>query len=73
MDQKGHNIGQKGLKMYEKMQKVEFLDLKTCFLAELGVPPSPLNRKSSYQKTLCGNGGEPPPPPPPTPLTEKIR
>ena len=28
MDQKGHIIDQKGLKMYEKWQKIEFLDLK---------------------------------------------
>ena len=28
MDQKGHIIDQKGLKMYEKRQKMEFLDLK---------------------------------------------
>ena len=28
MDQKGHITDQKGLKMYEKRQKMEFLDLK---------------------------------------------
>ena len=28
MDQKGHIIDQKGLKMYEKRQKMEFSDLK---------------------------------------------
>ena len=28
MDQKGHIVDQKGLKMYEKRQKIEFSDLK---------------------------------------------
>ena len=28
MDQKRHRIDQKGLKMYEKRQKIEFSDLK---------------------------------------------
>ena len=27
MDQQGHRIDQKGLKMYEKRQKIEFSDL----------------------------------------------
>ena len=35
MGQKGHIMVQKGLKMHEKRQKMEFLDpKKTCFLAE---------------------------------------
>ena len=37
MGQKGHIIVQKGLKMHEKRQKIEFLDLKTCFLAEFSL------------------------------------
>ena len=28
MDQKGYIMGQKGLKMHEKRQKIELLDLK---------------------------------------------
>ena len=46
MDQIGHIIDQKGLKIYEKRQRMEFLDLK-CFLAEFslaerrGTPPPP--------------------------------
>ena len=34
LDQKGHMMDQKGLKLYEKKQKIEFLDLKYLFLAE---------------------------------------
>ena len=50
MGQKGHIMGQKGLKMHEKRQKIYFSNLDTCFLAEfslaeLGVPPSPPKRK----------------------------
>ena len=50
MGQKGHIIVQKGLKMHEKGQQLEFLDLKTCFLAEfslaeLGGAPPPLTEK----------------------------
>ena len=46
MDQKGHMIDQKGLKMYEKGQKMEFLDLKYLlfsgiFLSGIGGYPSP--------------------------------
>ena len=51
MDQKGHIIDQKGLKMYEKKTKMEFLHLKY---------PSPVNGKSSCPKTLSGKGGYPP-------------
>ena len=63
MDQKGHMIDQKGLNMYEKRQKVEFLDLKYLFFSGFllsgigGVPPSPLNGKSSCPKTLSRKGG----------------
>ena len=34
MDQKDHMIDQKGLKMYENRQKIEFSDQKNCFLAK---------------------------------------
>ena len=42
---------QKGLKMYEKRQKIEFLDLKNLlfsgiFLSGIGGYPPPLNGKS---------------------------
>ena len=37
MGQKGHIIDQKGLKMHEKKQKIEFLDLKYLFLAEFSL------------------------------------
>ena len=49
MDQKGHIIDQKGLKMYEKKkQKMEVLDLKyllfsRIFLSGIGGYPPPLN------------------------------
>ena len=51
MDQQGHRIDQKGLKMYEKRQKIEFSDLKRLlfsgiFLSEIGgYPPPSLNGK----------------------------
>ena len=32
MGQKGHKIDKKGLKMHEKRQKIEFLDLKKNLL-----------------------------------------
>ena len=68
MDQKGHMIDQKGLKMYEKSQKMEFSDLKYLLFSGIflsgigGYPPPPLNGKSSCPKTLGGKGGTPPPP-----------
>ena len=64
MDQQGHKINQKGLKMYEKKAK-KISDLKYLFLSGIflsgigGFPPSPLNGKSSCPKTLSGNGGYP--------------
>ena len=45
MDQKGHLIDQKGLKMYEQRQKMEFLDLIHLLLSGIGGYP-PLNGKS---------------------------
>ena len=63
MDQKGHKIDQKGLKMYEKRQKMEFSDLKYLLFSGIGgYPPPPLNGKSSCPKTLSGKGGYPHPP-----------
>ena len=63
MDQKGHMIDQKGLKMYEKSQKMEFSDLKYLLFSGIGVYlPPPLNGKSSCPKTLSGKGGYPHPP-----------
>ena len=65
MDQKRHMMDQKGLKMYEKRQKIDFLDLKYLFLAEFslaelgGTPSPPLNGKSFCPKTLSGIGGYP--------------
>ena len=53
MDQKGHIIDQKGIKMYEKRQKLEFSDLKYLLFSGIflsgigGYPPPPLNGKSS--------------------------
>ena len=67
MGQKGHIIVQKGLKMHEKRQKIEFLDLKNLLFSGIflsgigGYPPSPLNGKSSSPKTLSGKGGHHPP------------
>ena len=48
MGQKGHIMVQKGLKMHEKRQEIEFLDLKNLlfggiFLSGIGgYPPPPL-------------------------------
>ena len=67
MDQKGHMIDQKGLKMYEKSQKMEFSDLKYLLLSGIvlsgigGYPPRPLNGKPSCPKTLSGKGWHTPP------------
>ena len=37
MGQKGHIMGQKGLKMHENRQKMEFSGPNTCFLAEFSL------------------------------------
>ena len=56
-------MDQKGLKMYEKGQNIEFLDLKSLLFSEIflsgiwGYPPPPLNGKSSCLKSLSGKGG----------------
>ena len=73
MDQKGHIIDQKELKMYVKRQKMQFWDIKYLLLSGIflsgigGYPPPPLNGKSSCLKPLAEIGGIP------TPLTDKIR
>ena len=73
MDQQGHIIDQKGLKIYEKRQKIEFSDLKSLLFSEIflsgigGYPPPPLRENHPAQKPLAEMGGTPPP------LTEKIR
>ena len=68
MDQKGHIIDEKGLKMYEEGQKIEFLDLKYLFFSRIflsgiwGYPPLPLTENHSAQKPLEEIGGTSPPP-----------
>ena len=66
MDQIGHIIDQKGLKMYEKRQKMEFSDLKYLlfngiFLSGIGgYPPPPLTKNHPAQKPLAEMGVPPP-------------
>ena len=56
MDQKGHITDQKGLKMYEKRQKMEFSDLKYLLFSRIflsgigGYTPSPLTENHPAQK-----------------------
>ena len=55
---------QEGLNMHEKRQKIEFLDLKTCFLAdfslaELGGTPTPLTDNQCAKKSLAERGVPP--------------
>ena len=70
MDQKDYIMVQKGLNMHEKRQKVEFLDQKTCFLAEFslaelgGTPTPPLTENKCEKRrffSLAEKGGYPPP------------
>ena len=63
MDQKGHITDQKGLKMYEKRQKMEFSDLKyllfsRIFLSGIGgyPPPPPLTENHPAQKPIAEKG-----------------
>ena len=69
----GHIIDQKGQTMYEKRQKMEFLDLKYLLFSRIllcgirGYPPPPLTENHPAKKTLAERGGTPPP------LTDKIR
>ena len=65
MDKKGHLIDQKGLKMYEKRQKMEFSDLKylhfsRIFLSGIGGYPPSLTDNHCAQKSLAERGGTPP-------------
>ena len=66
MGQKGHIMVPTGL----KMQKIDFLDLETCFLAEFslaelgGTPTPPLTENQCEKKkvfSLAEKGGTPPP------------
>ena len=67
MDQKGHEIDQKGRKMYEKRQKMEFSDLKYLLFSGIflggigGYPPPPLKENHCAQKSLAEREGTPPP------------
>ena len=59
MGHKGHIMVLKRLKMHEKRQKIEFLDLKNLlfsgiFLSGIGGYPLPLNGKGGYPPTLNG-------------------
>ena len=73
MGQKDHIIDQKGLNMYEKRQKIEFLELKNLLFSGIflsgiwGYPPPPLTENHPAQKPLTEMGGTSPP------LTDKIR
>ena len=57
MGQKDHIMVQKGLKMHEKRQKMEFLDQKNLlfsgiFLSGMGVTPPPLNGQNPLKRFL---------------------
>ena len=58
---------QKGLKMHEKRQKIEFLDLKDLLFSGIflsgfgGYSPPPLTDNHCAQKSLAERGGTPPP------------
>ena len=72
MGQKAHTMVQTGLKMHEKRQKLEFLDLKNLlfggiFLSGIGGYAPPLTDNHCAQKSLAEMGGTPPP------LTDKMR
>ena len=74
MDQKGQMIDQKELQMYEKSQKMEFLDLNYLLFSRIflsgigGYPLPPLTENHTAQKPLAERGGYPHPP-----LNGKIR
>ena len=67
MVQKGHITDQKGLKVYEKRQKMEFSGLKKLLFSGIflsgigGYPPPPLTENHPAQKTLEEMGVSPPP------------
>ena len=65
MGQKGHIMDQKGLKMHEKRQKIEFSNLKYLlfsgiFLSGIGGYRPPLTENHCAQKSLAERGGTPP-------------
>ena len=60
MGQKGYIMDQKGLKMHEKRQKIEFLDLKNLLFSGIGGYPPPLTDNNCAQKSLAERGGNPP-------------
>ena len=61
MDKKDHMRDTKGLKMYEKRQKIEFLDLKNLLFSGIflsgmgGTPLPPLTENHPAQKPLGKN------------------
>ena len=63
MGLKGHIMGQKGLKMHEKRQKIEFSNLKYLLFSGIflsgigGYPPPPLTENHPAQKPLAERGG----------------
>ena len=63
MGQKGHIMDQKGLKMHEKRQKIEFSNLKYLLFSGIflrgigGYPPPPLTDNHPAQKPLAERGG----------------
>ena len=66
MGQKYHIMVQKGLKMHEKRQKMEYLDQKNLlfggfFLSGMGGYPPPLTENYGAQKSLAERGRTPPP------------
>ena len=67
MNQKDHIIDQKGLKRYEKKQKIEFLDLKYLLFSGIflsgigGYPTPPLAEIHPAQNPLAERGLPPPP------------
>ena len=73
MGPKGYIMVQKGLKMHEKRQEIEFSNLRYLLFSGIflsgigGYPPPPSTENHPAQKPLAEMGGTPPP------LTDKIR
>ena len=66
MDQKGHIVDQKGLKMYEKAKNRVFGPKIPVFFSSIGGYPNPLpplTKNPSAQKPLSELGVPPPAPP----------
>ena len=58
MGQKGHIMDQRGLKMHEKRQKIEFSNLKYLLFSGIGgTPLSSLTDNHPAQKPLAEMGG----------------